>query len=152
MVQRSQFMNHADTLLLSEAHPLFRFPWSFPDVLAVVVLGCSIAFSYHASCPVSLKRDSFSDFPCFWWPCQFRGVLVEYFEGYPSICVCLMLPPDKFRWCIAGILPWKCCSPILEHHVQGPWWTYFSSLEILTLIICLQWGVLGFSTLKLVPL
>lgn len=31
-------MNHADTLLLSEAHPLLRFPWSFPDVLSLLLL------------------------------------------------------------------------------------------------------------------
>ena len=52
---------------------------------AAAVQGHSVAFSCHVSCPVPLKGDSFSDFPCFWWPCWFWGVLVGYFVGYRSI-------------------------------------------------------------------
>ena len=33
-----------------------------------------------------------TDFPWFWWPWQFWGVLAKYFVGCPSIGICLVFP------------------------------------------------------------
>lgn len=70
----------------------FLFQGPILDVLHLVM-----------SLSAPLDNDSFSDFTCFWWPCEFWWALLKYFIGCPSFCrdlfnVFLMLKLRLWVW------------------------------------------------------
>lgn len=66
MAQALHYRTDIDPILLTENYSLFRFPLS------------------------SLDYDSFTEFPYFWWPCQFWEILVMYIIGCPSFEICMI--------------------------------------------------------------
>ena len=52
---------------------------------------------------MTLSCDNFSDFPCFWWPWQFWGILVRHCVECPSMWICLIF----FSWLNWGLGLWR---------------------------------------------
>lgn len=88
---------------------------------------------------VLLGCDSFSDFPCFWWPSQFSWVLVRYFVECPSGGIHLMFSLILgWDYGFGGGSPQK-CSAIFITSSQG----YKSLLLFVTFFIKLLFSPLS---------
>lgn len=85
------YWTNIDKLLLMRGHILFMFPYFSPSILfrpQDPIYPGHITFSYYVS--LVLGCDSFSYFPCFWWPWLLWGALARYFLELFSMTICLI--------------------------------------------------------------
>lgn len=90
---------------LTKVHSLLIYLYFFPNILFVaIVLECHPVCHITYSCHVFLGflgYDSFSDFPCLWWPWQCSVILVRCFVECPSIGICLFF--SWLKWGYMGV-------------------------------------------------